>query len=308
VTWTTPFGMARAEMAFATLDAPTKWHDAASTAVSPGYFAVMGIPILAGRDFAESEFGRLNTTDGVIILSRGLAEQIFPDGGAIGSRLRLQYPENMEVRIVGIAGDVRGRPITSEPEPFAYEPGGQRWPITWGSVVARSGLPAANVAVAAREAMRSVDSAFTPPVIEPFEAAVDRVLAEERLFAKLSSIFAAIAALLAAIGIYGVMASTVIERRKEFGIRLALGAKGTSVAALVLRSALTLAGIGLTLGLGGAAALQRVVESRLYGVTGSDPLTIACAAVAIVVVTVIAGLVPAVRATRVDPVRWLRVD
>jgi hypothetical protein len=295
-------------MAFSRRDGPEVWHDAASTAISPGYFQTMGIPLLAGRDFTESEYGMLNTTDGVVILSRALAERMFPDGGALGARLNVQYPEKMQVRVVGIVGDVRGRPLTADPEAFAYEPAGQRWPVTWANVVVRSALPLSQVAAAAREVMRSVDPAFTPPLVESYESIVDRVLAEQRLLARLSSLFAAVAGVLAGIGIYAMMAALVAERRKEFGIRLALGARGSAVLGLVLQSSALLTSVGLALGIAGAVSLSRVIESKLYGVSRFDPLTLTAATSGIFAVAIVASLVPAWRAARVDPVKSLRVE
>lgn len=308
VTWSTPFGNARDELALARPDAPSVWHEAAASGVSPGYFATMGIPMLAGRDFTAAEFGRRNTTSGVVILSRALAERLFPGGGAVGARLRLQHPPQMEVEVVGVVGDVRGRPVTKDPEPFAYEPGGQRWPLTWGHVVARSSLPPAQVAATARDVMRAVDPAFTPPLVESFETMIDRTLAEQRLLARLSRLFAAVAALLAGIGIYAMMAGAVAERRREFGIRLALGAAGPAILRLVLRSAVTLGLAGVVAGLAGAVAVRRAVESRLFGVSAFDPPTLAAAGLAIICLCVVASLVPAVRAARTDPVRSLRVE
>jgi putative ABC transport system permease protein len=124
----------------------------------------------------------------------------------------------------------------------------------------------------------------------------------------LSGIFAAVAALLAAIGIYGMMSGSVTERRREFGIRLALGAEPGAVLAMVMRTAVFLAAFGIVAGFGGAALLRRFVESRLFGISGLDPATLGSAAVAILALTVVASLVPAIRATRIDPVRSLRVE
>ena len=308
LTWSAPFSNRRSEMAFATREAPETWHDAGSSAISPGFFAVMGIPIVAGRDFTEAEFGRLNTTSGVVIVSEGLAARIFPRGGALGSRLRLNYPEKMEVEVVGIVGDVRGRPVTDDPEPFAYEPGGQRWPMTWGSVVARSSLPASQMGSTARDVMRSVDARFTPPAVEPFAALFEQSLAEQRLFTRVSVVFGAVAAVLAGIGIYAMMAGAVAERRREFGIRLALGATAARLQRQVLRGATLLGFIGIVAGLGASVAARRVLESRLFGVTPLDPLTLAVTAVSILLLCGIASLVPALKAGRVDPVRSLRVE
>ena len=309
VAWSTPYGrLMRADLSFTRPEAPHATYDSQITQVSSGYFATMGIPLLAGRDFTDAEFGKLNTSSGVVILSRALAEKMFPSGGAVGSRLRLSYPEKMEAEVVGVVGDVRGHPITEEPADFAYEPGGQRWAITWGHVVARSDLPTAQVSATARDVMRSVDPAFTPPLVESFETLIGRTLAEQRLFAKLSSLFAAVAALLAGIGIYAMMAGAVAERRREFGIRLALGAVGASVMRLVVRSAVTLGVLGVVTGVAASAVLRRVIESRLFGIGAFDPATLAAAGLGVIVLCVAASLVPAVRAARIDPVRSLRVE
>jgi putative ABC transport system permease protein len=307
-TWTTPFGMSRMEMGFARREAPKTFVEAAASAVSPGYFASMRIPILAGRDFTAAEFGRLNDKSGVIVLSQTLAKQLFPSGSPIGARLLMDYPEKMEVDVVGVVGDVRGRPITAEPEAYAYEPAGQRWPSTWGSIVVRSSLPAAQTSAAVRSVVRSMDAAITPPLVEGYDAAIDRVLSEQRLFSRLSTAFAAVAALLAAIGIYGMMAYSVGERMREFGIRMALGARAASLLTLVVGSAVTVTAVGMAAGAGAAMLLSRVLESRLYGVSGHDPVTLSAACAILLALSMLAALVPALRATRADPVRSLRVD
>ena len=308
LTWAPPFSNMRAEIGFASPGAPATWHEAGTTAVSAGYFRTLQIPLLAGRDFTEGEFGRLNTEAGVIILSETLAKRLFPEGRAVGSRLKVNYPEKMEVEVVGVVGDVRGRQLAADPEPFAYEPAGQRWPLTWGSVVVRSNLPPAEIASTARHVLRQLDPAFTPPVVESFEMLLDSALSEQRLVARLSLVFGGVAMLLAAIGIYAMMTGSVAERRREFGIRLALGATAPALQRQVLQHALLLGGIGVAAGSGAAVALRRSIEARLFGVTALDPLTFAGAGLAIVALCAMASLVPAVRAGRVDPVRSLRVD
>ena len=307
-TWMTPFGHGRSELSFALPQTADMTVDTAVGIVSPGYFRAMGIPLLAGRDFSEGEFGRRTDTRGLVILGDAAARRLFPNGGAVGSRLRVSFPPQMEVEVIGVVGDVRGRPVTSDPELFVYEPAGQRWPAVWGTIVVRSNLPAAQTASAVRDVVKGIDPAFSPPRVESFAEIIDGVLSEQRLFARFSGLFAAVAALLAGIGIYAMMAGAVAERRKEFGIRLALGASHTNVARLVLRQGVLLGGLGIVAGLAGAAALRRLVESRLFGVGSADPLTLGSAALAIVALCAVASLVPALRAARVDPVRSHRVE
>lgn len=302
-TWTTPYSSNRNDTRF--LPADGRKVSAATTNVSPDFFQTMRIPLITGRDFTDADLAAENDERGVAIISRRLATELFPTGGALGSRVPVAYPQGKIVEIIGIAGDVRGRPLSEDPEPWAYLPAHG---MSWGMIQLRSALPSAVTVATVREVARALDPVVMPYDVEPFGASLDRVLAEQRLFARTTGIFAAVAAVLAGIGIYGMMAGAVAERRKEFGIRLALGARAGSVLALVLRPALMLAVVGLLLGLGGAAALRRVVEARLYGVTPLDPLTIGMAVFSILILSVVASLIPALRAARVDPVGSLRVD
>ena len=303
--WTTSFSGNRSELVFRAAGQPEQQMRAATTTVSPGFFATMGIPLIAGRDFTDADLRGESDHSGVVIISRRLAETAFAGRPAAGARLTLEYPKGKVVEVVGVAGDVRGRSVTRVPEAWAYVPADK---VPWGTIQARSTLPDSQVIQAIRHVARSLDPVVAPSEIEVFGASVDRALAEQRLFARTSAVFAIVAALLAAIGIYSMMAGAVSERRKEFGIRLALGAKGSSVLTLVFRSALLLAIIGLVVGLGGAVGLRKLVESRLYGVTPLDPVTIGITTGCILLLSILASLVPAMRAARVDPVRSLRVE
>ena len=179
---------------------------------------------------------------------------------------------------------------------------------TWGTIQVPSALPPAQAIAAIRDVARGSDPVVAPHDVETFESSVDRALTEQRLFARVSGIFAAVGALLAAIGIYGMMAAAIAERRKEFGIRLALGASTRAVVRMVLRAAFTRAAVGLLFGVAAAAAARRLFEARLYGVSGFDPVAVAAAITCILVLSVAASLVPALRASRVDPVRSLRTE
>ena len=301
--WTTSFSSNRANALYTRPEDPTTPYNTASSAVSPGFFATMGIPIIAGRDFTDAEASDPDAP--VVIISEAMARRAFPNGSPIGSRLTLRFPKGKTVEVVGVVGDVRGKTVTKDPEPWSYKPAVDP---AWGTIQVRSSMPQAQVIATIRDVARRIDPVIAPHDVEAFTASVDRALSEQRLFARTSASFAAVAAILAGIGIYGMMAGAVAERRKEFGIRLALGARTGSVLGLVMRSAGVVSVIGLVLGLSGAVALRRVIESRLFGVSGLDPLTIAGTAMAIAVLTVVASLVPAVRAARIDPVRSLRVD
>lgn len=302
--WTTSFSSNLANAVFTRPDDRDTPVTSAQTTVSPGFFDTMGIPLLAGRDFTQADASSESAAN-VVIISRALADALYPDGSALGSRLDVRFPKGASVEVIGIAGDVRGRSVTQAPEPWSYRPAVKP---SWGTIQVRTRLPQGQMAATIREVARSIDPVVAPHDIEAFGASVDRALSEQRLFARLSGIFAVVAVIIAGIGIFGMMAGAVTERRKEFGIRLALGARAGAIATLVVRSALVLSTIGLALGLAGAIALRRFIESRLFGVSAMDPLTIAAAVAAILSLGIVASLVPAMRAARVDPVRSLRVE
>ena len=302
--WTTPYLPNRSDAGF-TLPGAAVVHSAESNTVSRGFFATLGIPLVAGRDFTDLEAMMGGQEADVAIVSQRLAREVWPKGNAVGSRIVLDYPKGKVLEIVGVVGDVRGRPVTDEPEPWIYRPAGKP---AWGIVHVRSDLPLAETAGVIRGVARGLDPNLPPYDLEPLAATVDRVLAEQRLLARLSAVFAAVAALLAAIGIYGMMACAVGERMREFGIRLALGARAPALLRLVLRSALTVTAAGLAAGVGAALLASRVLASRLYGVSGHDPAALAGACGLLVMLSVLASTLPALRATRADPVRSLRVD
>jgi predicted permease len=303
-TWTTSFTPNRSDTAFV-VDGRAEPVAAPTTFVSPGFFETMAIPLVAGRDFTDAEVRDSNDQAGAVIVSQRVAAQLFPRGSAVGAQVPLQYPKGKIARIVGVAGDVRGRRVTADPEGFVYFPEPKP---AWGTVQVRSRQPAAATVALVRDVTRSLDPVVLPADLEAFGSAIDRALGEQRLVARISTLFAGVAALLAGIGIYGMLAGVVGERRHEFGIRLALGASAQSVMRLIMRYALVVTGIGVALGVAGAALLRQVIESRLFGVTAFDPLTVTAAVASLIGLSLIAALVPGLRATRVDPVRSLRVE
>ena len=301
-----PYSNMLADTGFTRADgADKKEHDAEITNISPGYFRAMGVPLIAGRDFLETDYRDTpDATADVVIVSERLAREVFPDGRAVGSRLVLTYPKGKVVEIVGVAGNVRRRPVTTVPQPFMYMPNLG----VWGSVAVRSSLSVTSTAAAIRAVARDVEPLLPPHDLEPMASGLDRVISEQRLLARFSAVFAVIGGLLAAIGVYGMMACAVGERMREFGIRLALGARAGRLLRLVLASAARVTAAGVTLGVGGAMVATRGLESRLYGVTRHDTLTLLGAGALLFLLAVLASLLPALRATRADPVRALRVD
>jgi predicted permease len=300
--WTTPFLPMRSEYGFF-VPGETGARTAAAPAVSAGFFATMGIPLLEGRDFTEADAARADPD--VVVVSRSVARLVRPDGPAVGSRLVLDYPKGKQVQIVGVVGDVRGRKLTDEPEPYIYVPAVRP---TWGLVHVRTAAPLTETVATIRRIARETDPTVVPYDIEPLRASVERAMAEPHLFARLSTVFAIVAALLAGVGIYGIMACTVGERLREFGIRLALGARSWTLVASVVRSALTITAVGAVLGVGAAVAATRLMTAYLYGVSPADPVSVAGGCAMLSVVAILASTLPALRASRVDPVKSLRVD
>jgi predicted permease len=299
--WTTPFQPMRSDNGFF-VPGEGAARSVVTPAVSPGYFETLGIPILEGRDFTAADSPGAGESN-VAVVSRSLAQLIKPDGHAVGSRVLLEYPKGRQVEIIGIVGDVRGQRLTNEPEPFMYQPAVKP---TWGLVHVRTAAPLAETIATLRRVSREVDANVTPYDIEPFTASVERALAEPRLIARLSTVFAIVAVLLAGIGIYGIMTCSVGERMREFGIRLAMGAPGRQLLVLVIRYALTVTAAGVAIGVAAASAVSRGLEARLYGLSRNDPFTIAAAGAVLVAIALFASAVPALRASRIDPVRSLR--
>ncbi len=306
--WTTGFLPMRGERQFRVQGGTETVWSVAANQVSSTFFSTLEIPLIAGRTFTPAEAEEALAapkSGGVAIVSARLAREAFPNGSAVGGRLVMEYPKGEIVEVVGVVGDVRGRPISDDPEPWIYLPADS---VGSGRVFVRTKMDQSTAAESVRDVVRAVNPLMPPYDLEPFRASIDRMLTEQRVLARLSALLAAVAALLAAIGIYAMMAGAVGERMREFGIRLALGARAGSVVRLVLRHALVVVALGLAAGLGAAALATQALASRLFGVTPLDPLTIGGASVVLAALALGATLLPALRATKADPVRALRTE
>jgi putative ABC transport system permease protein len=270
--------------------------------VSPGYFDAMGIPLLAGRD--------LSVDDGpdeaeVVVVSASFAEAAFPGENAVGQRIRWnRQDDGPAVEIVGVVGDVHHYNLGSESIPQVYVPYAQR-PSGSVSFVLEAALPPLSLVPGVRDVIESVDQDQPLVGVQDAEAMVSATIAGPRFRTLLMSGFGLIALVLAVVGLYGVMAYSVAQRAKEIGVRMALGATRTSVLGLVFREGAPLLGAGLVLGLGGAFALSRILESMLFGVGARDPGVFLFVPVVLAAVATLAMVVPARRASRVDPVKTL---
>jgi predicted permease len=267
--------------------------------VSADYFSTMGIPLVAGRPFAESDRGR-----SVTVISTRLAQFLWPGLDAIGRRFTRGNDQWFDV--IGVVGDVRAV-ADQAPVVMMYRPYWE-WATNHHVLVARAAGEASSVAGALRKAVRDADADLPIPEMRTMAAILDESLAVRRLLALVATGFAAMAVLVASLGIYAVVSYSVSRRTAEIGVRAALGANRVDLCRLVLAGSAGPVVFGLVAGLAAAAASGRLVDGLLYGIGGRDPGTLLAAATVLGLVALLACIVPAVRATRVDPVHALRYE
>jgi predicted permease len=271
--------------------------------ITTDYFKTMGITLVRGRDFRADDTA---SSPPVVVVNETLARRLAPDGNAVGKRLRMDS-KGEYLEVVGVAKDIKYDQLAEKPPFFAYRALNQRYRSRMTLHVSAAGNPQTLINQVRAE-VRALDRNLPLTEVKTLAEHMRGPLAPARLLAWLSSAFGVLALLLAATGLYGVMAYLVSGRTREFGIRVALGASGRDVLRLVLAEGLTLVGIGTLLGLVAAAALTRVLQSVLYGVSATDPLTFAGVSLLLAVVTLVACYIPARKATKVDPMIALRYE
>jgi putative ABC transport system permease protein len=274
-------------------------------AVGPGYFGVMGMPLLSGRAFNEKDN---STAPRVAIVSQSVARTFWHGGDAVGQRVILRPGPEDWVTIVGVVDDVRQVGLTKEAHPAIYQPYAQMWKaefLTHMTFVIRTAAPPASLAGAMRNVLHEVDR-NQPPRIAAMTDLVAADTAAPQFQSRLIAVFAMLALLLAAIGVYGVLACAVAERTREIGIRMALGAQKSDITRMVLRRSLLLTAAGISLGTAGALAITRVLARFLFEVKPTDPPTFLAVAALLAAVAILSGWLPAQRAARVDPLVALR--
>ena len=274
--------------------------------VSPDFFKALGIPLERGRNFAEYDG---EDAAHVAIVSEGFARRYFPGQQAIGKRIKQSGPGagNNWMEIVGVVGNVKYLGLATETDPAYYMPFAQSYgPRAF--LVVRTSVDASRIADKVRHEIQSIDPTLTLAQVGTLEQAVDQSVSGPRVNATLLVLFAGIALLLAAVGIYGLVAYWVAQRTHEIGVRMALGASQSHVIRMVARQSALLAAIGVGIGLCGALALTGVLKALLFGVGVRDALTFAAAPLGMILVVLLATLIPAFRATRVSPVVALRYE
>jgi putative ABC transport system permease protein len=240
-----------------------------------------------------------------MIVSADVAKRFWPDEDPVEKTIVAGSASNA-FRIVGVAGDVRNLDLATDPRPTMYISTGQMlWPTMTLVVRTRSDIP---VAAAIRKTVSALDPQLAVFNVRTMETMLEGSAAQPRLTAWLVGLFAILALLLAAIGVYGVLAYLVTQRTREIGVRIALGARPGSVLQLVVGHSLRLSVLGVALGLVAATLLAPAIASQLYGVSPRDTRTLAAVAVSLIAIAVLASYIPARRATRVDPLTALRVE
>jgi putative ABC transport system permease protein len=274
------------------------------TAASPGFFDAIGQRLVAGRGIAPTDD---SAAVQVVIVNRRFAETMYPGGGAIGRRIFSWRDERVAREIVGIVDDVRFGGVADTTRPVVYVPFAQD---VYGAVtvaVRTTGDPAALTAPV-RRALAALDPEIAMARVRTMEAVKAESVAGQRFNALLLGAFAGLAALLAAVGLYGLLSYSVTQRARELGVRLALGATRGAVLRIVLGRSLRLVAVGSALGLAGALGLTRVLRSLLFETEPTDPLTLAGVTALLAGVALLASYLPARRAARMDPASTLRAS
>jgi putative ABC transport system permease protein len=269
-------------------------------AVSANYMSVLRLPIVDGRDLMPHE-----AAPGVLV-NQTMARRYWPDESPVGHRLRLRR-DGPWLAIVGVVQDIRHRGPSASPivEMFiTYDQLSERQM----GIVLRADAEAASVARVVARAVQELDPALPVPAVQPLDALLADAVAQPRFISTLLAVFAALALTLAALGLYGLVAWSVAQRTTEFGLRMALGARGADVLRLVMREALALAAVGVVVGVAGALALTRVIGALLFAVSPADPLVFTATVAALAMIVLAAGYIPARRATHVDPMVALRYE
>ena len=269
--------------------------------VTPGYFTAMGIPLKAGRDVRASD---TRQGEQVIVVNETLAREAWPGQDPLGRRLQAGLGEPW-MRVVGVVGDIRHLGPSTPPRPEFYQPDSQR-SFPFMAFVVRTEADPHAIVPALRRAAAELDPSMPLSGVRTMDEHVASALSKPRFFSSLITSFGALAVTLALIGIYAMMAWSVSERRREFAIRLALGARAPALVGMVVRQALVLAAIGIIVGLASARAATGVLTGLLFGVRPTDPSAFALTAVIVGLVALGACYVPVRRAIRVDPVSLLR--
>jgi predicted permease len=273
--------------------------------VGPRFFSTMGVPLLSGREFNEKDVAGAPR---VAIVNETMARRYWGNESPVGRRIAFGRNSAAEIEIVGVVRDMRSQQLREEPLRFVYVPYRQNEELTQLTFYVRAAGDPSSIATSIRQTVQRLDPTLPLFDLKTMDVQVAESLFVDRMVAALSVAFGALATLLAAIGLYGVMSYAVMRRTREIGIRMALGAGRAGVLWLVLKEVAVLSLVGVAGGLAGTLYLTRRVESQLFGITPTDPLTLAAAVFMLLAVALLAGFIPARRAATIDPILALRVE
>src|SRR5262249_45440049 len=286
--------------------------------VGPKFFATMGISTLAGRDFGPQDEQSIAAPAGqggeapaplVAVVNQTVAQNFFPNQNAVGRRFYLgKEAKGRPVEIVGVVEDAKYETLREKTPRAFYLPYFQQSNVEGMTFALRADGNPAGFAGAIRDLTRELAPGLQALNPRTMNDVVEASLARERFLAQLAGFFSLLGLTLACLGLYGVMSYTVARRRRELGIRMALGAQARDVIGMVLRESMSLVALGALMGLGAAVATTRFVSNLLYGLEPTDPLTISFAALMMIVVAALAGYLPARKASQVDPLATLRSE
>jgi putative ABC transport system permease protein len=286
---------------------PGQWPDVIYRAIGPGYFSTMGIPMIRGRDFTDQDKA---DSKNVVVISEKTARHYWPGEDPIGKRLKpgattsdLPWRE-----VIGVVKDVRQNDFIAQPKMQMYFAYRQLKDLGANALIVRTSVEPMSLATSIRDAIWAVDKDQPVANVDTMDHIVSEAIARQRFSMLLLGIFAALALVLAAVGIYGVMSYSVAQRTHEIGIRMALGARRADVLKMTVNQGLKLVSIGMMLGLAAASLLTRVLASLLFGISATDPVTFLGISLVLLVVAILASYLPALRATKVDPIIALRAQ
>jgi len=272
---------------------------------TPDYFRAMDIPLLKGRNFSESDLG---SSLNIAVVNDALARTVFPGQDPIGKRITNFGPDSLTLQIIGVVGNVRHVGLDADPHSEIYQLlGHAQWPSMFVVIRSATSDPT-SVTSAAQSVVWSVNKDVPLANVRTMQDVIANSVQRRKFSMLLLTIFAAVAMLLAAIGLYGVMSYTVAQRTHEIGIRMALGARRPDVLALVVKQGMALAAMGIAAGAALALAMARLISGMLFGITATDPLTFAGVIALLGTVAFLANYVPARRAAKVDPMVALRYE
>jgi putative ABC transport system permease protein len=276
---------------------------------TPDYFQSLGIPLRRGRVFTDADRAGAPR---VVLITESAARQFFPGEDPIGKTITLGWGRGPGTpraggEVVGILGDIKDAGLNEPNPPQIYLPLRQ-WPVSSMTVILKTAVPPLSMTDTVRNEVYAIDGSLPVSNLNTLDAVVAKSISQQRFYMLLLTIFAGVALVLAAVGIFGVLSYAVSQRTREIGIRMALGAHGRSVIALVVRQAMILVACGVAAGLGFGLLLSQTMARMLFDVAPTDPATYATVAAVLAVVALFASYVPARRATRVDPIVALRAE